>query len=145
MHTGQHVIAQHLLSKRWDLRGEIIESRDGGRSYLVLMNGGRRYLRNRRFLRPIPNPQQYPTHPPTIPDTRQTTTGYNARVHNKPYHQTQTPTRTPPRVPNPIGRPRPPMQNVTPTRIYPQRVRQQRTHYQAAIPQPKRRDRPPTR
>ena len=28
MHPGQHIIAQHLLSKRWDLSGEILENRD---------------------------------------------------------------------------------------------------------------------
>ena len=54
---GQQVIAQHLLSKSWDLRGEIIENRENGRLYLVQING-RRYLRNRRFLRPLPKPQQ---------------------------------------------------------------------------------------
>ena len=57
MRLGQQVIAQHLLSKRWDLRGEIIEIRDNGRSYLVQINS-RRYLRNYRFLRPLPKPQQ---------------------------------------------------------------------------------------
>ena len=132
MQTGQHVIAQHLLSKCWDLRGEIIESCDGGRSYLVLMNG-RRYLRNRRFLRPIPNPQQNPAHQPATPDTRYTNAEYNTGVRAQ-HHQTQTPPRTPIRAN---------VQNITPNKIYPQRVRTQRTHYQAAIPQPKRRNRPP--
>ena len=119
MQTGQHVIAQHLLSKRWDLRGEIIESRDGGRSYLVLMNG-RRYLRNRRFLRPVPKPQY---------------NEYNTGIRAQ-HHRMQTPTRTLTRAPE---------QHITPNRVYPQRIRTQRTHYQATIPQPKRRNRPPAR
>ena len=55
LHVGQPVIAQHVLTKCWDQRGTIIENRDNGRSYLVQMNG-RKYLRNRRFLRPLPKP-----------------------------------------------------------------------------------------
>ena len=35
LHIGQPVIAQHVLTKRWDQRGEIVENRDNGRSYLV--------------------------------------------------------------------------------------------------------------
>ena len=108
MHPGQQVIAQHLLSKRWDLRGEIIENRDNGRSYLVQING-RRYLRNRRFLRPrqhlVPHER-----PPVATDTRPTTRDYTVRVQDKPHHHAQTPVRTqtqafkPARIPE---RPRP--------------------------------------
>ena len=43
LHIGQPVIAQHVLTKHWDQRGEIVENRDNGRSYLVQMNG-RQYL-----------------------------------------------------------------------------------------------------
>ena len=57
LYVGQPVLAQHVLTKRWDQRGTIIENRDNGRSYLVQMNG-RRYLRNRRFLCQLP--QQLP-------------------------------------------------------------------------------------
>ena len=146
MHTGQHVIAQHLLTKRWDLRGVIIESRDGGRSYVVLMNG-RRYLRNRRFLRPIPHPQQHHA-PSAITNTWQKTTGYNTRVQNTQHNQIQKPHRTQTRTINHVkkyGGPRPHLQITTPTRVHPQRMRQQRTHYQAGIQQTRRKDRPPAR
>ena len=54
MIPGQVIIAQHMLTKQWDQRATIIESRSNGRSYLVRMNNGRQYLRNRRFLPPSP-------------------------------------------------------------------------------------------
>ena len=53
MEPGQVVIAQHMLTKRWDQRGTIIERQSNGRSYMVSINE-RRYLRNRRYLRPSP-------------------------------------------------------------------------------------------
>ena len=53
LEPGQVVIAQHMLTKRWDQRATILESRSNGRSYVVKING-RSYLRNRRFLRPSP-------------------------------------------------------------------------------------------
>jgi hypothetical protein len=133
LYVGQPVLAQHVLTKRWDQRGTIIENRDNGRSYLVQMNG-RRYLRNRRFLHPLP--QQLPVTSAEPPGD------YHARVRNQPSTsgRPRTHAMEPDRIPE---RPRPNEQDNTPTRHYPLRMRQQRTHYQAAIPQPKRRNRPP--
>ena len=149
MRVGQQVIAQHLLSKRWDLRWEIIENRDNGRSYLVQING-RQYLRNRRFLRPLPKPQQQLVSHERQPMATniQPTRDYNVRVQNQPpqhiyQHLTELKHR-PPRLDRILERPQLREQNTTPTRIYPQRIRQQQTHYLATIPQPKRRNRPPT-
>ena len=148
MRLGQQVIAQHILSKRWDLRGEITENRDNGRSYLVQING-RQYLRNRRFLRPLPKPQQQLVSHERQPMATniQPTRDYNVRVQNQPPHHIPTPVRAQtqaPRLDRILERPQLREQNTTPTRIYPRRIRQQWTHYQATIPQPKRRNRPPT-
>ena len=132
LHVGQPVIAQHVLTKHWDQRGTVVENRDNGRSYLVQMNG-RKYLRNRRFLRPLP--QQLPATSARPPGN------YHARVRN------HSPTPSRPRAhameeDGILERPRPNEQDNTPTRHYPLRTRQQRIPYQAAIPQPKRRNRP---
>ena len=138
LHIGQPVIAQHVLTKRWDQRGEIVENRDNGRSYLVQMNG-RQYLRNRCFLCPLPK-QQHARHKQRVTMGPQPPGDYNMRSQNQPFHHI-----------SPLIRPQTQAlmeqknktQNTTPTRAYPQRLRRQRTHYQAAIPQPKRRNRPP--
>ena len=57
LYPGQQVIAQHVLTRRWDQHATIIESRSNGRSYIVRIRG-KEYLRNRRFLRPYPEPYQ---------------------------------------------------------------------------------------
>ena len=139
LRVGQPVIAQHVLTKRWDQRGTITENRDNGRSYLVQMNG-RKYLRNRRFLRPVP--QQLPTTSARPPGN------YYARVRNQEFVRNQPPTPSRPRTyamekDGILKRPRPNEEDNTPTRHYPLRTRQQRIPYQAAIPQPKRRNRLP--
>ena len=140
LHVGQPVIAQHVLTKRWDQRGMITEDRDSGRSYLVQING-RKYLRNRRFLRPLP--RQSPAMNIQPPGN------YHARVRNREFVRNQPPTPSRPRTHTMedrgiTRRPQPNEQdNNTPTRHYPLRARQQRIPYQAAIPQPKRRNRPP--
>ena len=55
LEPGQAVIAQHMLTRRWDQHATILESRSNGSSYVVKING-RSYLRNRRFLWPSPGP-----------------------------------------------------------------------------------------
>ena len=107
MRVGQQVIAQHLLSKRWDLRGEIIENRDNGRSYLVQING-RQYLRNRRFLRPLPKPQQQLVSHERQPMATniQPTRDYNVRVQNQPPHHIPTPDRAQTQAPQARQNPR---------------------------------------
>ena len=139
LHVGQPVIVQHVLTKRWDQRGTIIEDRDNGRSYLVRINN-RKYLRNRRFLRPLPQQSQATnTQPPEY---------YHARNRNRESVRNQPPTHNRARADamEGEGTPRRPQlneQDNTPARHYPLRTRQQRMPYQAVIPQPKRRNRSP--
>ena len=49
--VGQPVLVQHWRTRRWDLSAVVLERRNL-RSYLVEAENGRRYLRNRIFLRP---------------------------------------------------------------------------------------------
>ena len=56
LEVGMVVIMQEPVSKRWKWKGTIVEKRSQ-RSYLIESNG-RRYLRNRRFLRPSVNQEQ---------------------------------------------------------------------------------------
>ena len=51
LNVGEKVLIQHWRTKRWDLSGTVIEQRNR-RSYLVEAENGKRYLRNRIFLRP---------------------------------------------------------------------------------------------
>ena len=51
LQVGQAVRVQHHTSKRWDQVGKI-ERVGANRSYCVYMPSGRRYWRNRKFLRP---------------------------------------------------------------------------------------------
>ena len=54
---GEKVLIQHWRTRRWDLSGVIVEKRNR-RSYLVEAENGKRYLRNRKFLRPDNLPEQ---------------------------------------------------------------------------------------
>ena len=109
---GQVVTAQHVLTRRWDQRATVLESRDNGQSYHVRING-RTYLRNRRFLCPNRQPSQT--------DTANTT---------KPPATTEAPQGA-------VVEPKKPEE---PQRSYPTRVRRQRVHYQAAKPKKSRRN-----
>ena len=51
LNVGDKVLIQHWQTKRWDLSGTVIEKRNS-RSYVVEAENGKRYLRNRVFLRP---------------------------------------------------------------------------------------------
>ena len=51
LNVGEKVLIQHWRTRHWDLSGTIIEKRNR-RSYLVEAENGKRYLRNRIFLRP---------------------------------------------------------------------------------------------
>ena len=55
MKPGDKVIAQNMLTKRWDAQGTIISRRRDGRSYWIDIDD-RRYIRNRKFLRPCTTP-----------------------------------------------------------------------------------------
>ena len=50
--VDQRVLIQHWRTKRWDLSAVVLEKRNKNRSYLVEAENGKRYLRNRKFLRP---------------------------------------------------------------------------------------------
>ena len=54
---GQQIIAQHVLTRRWDQHAVTLESRANGRSYVIRING-QSSLWNRRFLRPNQEPNQ---------------------------------------------------------------------------------------
>ena len=51
--VNQKVLVQNPISKSWDEKGIITGIRPLGRSYDVLMDSGKNFLRNRSFLRPI--------------------------------------------------------------------------------------------
>ena len=123
---------KHVLTKRWDQREEIVENRDNGRSYLVQMNG-RRFLRNRRFLRPLPKQQQHAKHKQQCMATNIQPPGdHNMRARNQPPYHIPTLIRTQTQAPRPDSipeRPWPRKQDTTPTRIYSQHIRRQRTYY----------------
>ena len=50
---GQKVLIQNPLSNVWDNKGKITSIRPNKRSYDVVFDNGKTYLRNRKFLRPI--------------------------------------------------------------------------------------------
>jgi hypothetical protein len=125
LQPGQHVIAQHLLTKRWDQQAVILESRSKGQSYVISING-RSFLRNRRFLRPNREPNQTKFMETPLP-REATSTG--------PPVIRQNVDRTSTRPRENIGKPE------EPRRTYPARERRQRTHYQAANPKPRKRNR----
>ena len=48
---GQRVLLQDRTSKAYDIPGKVVRVRPGGRSAYIEANGGKTYLRNRRFFR----------------------------------------------------------------------------------------------
>ena len=50
---NQRVLVQNPITKSWDDQGIITKVRPLGRSYEVLMDSGKMFLRNRTLLRPI--------------------------------------------------------------------------------------------
>ena len=53
--VGTLVVIQDRKTKRWSMRGTILEKKKNRNTYTVEAVSGRRYLRNRRFLRPCLN------------------------------------------------------------------------------------------
>jgi hypothetical protein len=49
--SGQQVILQNIKTKRWNIPATVLEVRGSGRSAWVATDSGRKYLRNRRFMR----------------------------------------------------------------------------------------------
>ena len=70
MEPGDKVIAQNMLTKRWDAQATIVSRRRDGRSYWVDIDD-RKFVRNRKFLRPclIPDPPDAMEPSPTKPTT----------------------------------------------------------------------------
>jgi hypothetical protein len=52
---GTKVVIQHPKSKRWTINGIVLERKSNGRSYIIETENGKRFLRNRKFLRPSLN------------------------------------------------------------------------------------------
>ena len=122
LEPGQHIIAQHVLTRRWVEHAVILESLPNGRSYVIRINGWS-YLHNRRFLSSKPN-KTNPTRP-LIP---------REAISLKPLTPREVISTTPP-IPQKIVR-----KPEEPRRTYPSREQRQRTHYQAAYPKPKKRN-----
>ena len=57
LQPGQHVITQHLKTRRWKQRAVILESRAIWQSYIIRINE-QCYLQRQRFLPPNPEPNQ---------------------------------------------------------------------------------------
>ena len=50
---GQTVLLQNPLTKAWTSQGKITGIRPNGRSYNILMDNKKEFIRNRAFMRPI--------------------------------------------------------------------------------------------
>ena len=50
---GQTVLLQNPLTKAWTSKGKITGIRPNGRSYNILMDNKKQFIRNRAFMRPI--------------------------------------------------------------------------------------------
>ena len=50
---GQRVLLQHPLTKSWDSKGRVTGMRPNGRSYDILLDSGKSFIRNRAYMRPI--------------------------------------------------------------------------------------------
>ena len=70
---NQKVLVQNPITKSWDDQGIITKVRPLGRSYEVLMDSGKMFLRNRTLLRPITinNNLEDPTPPSTANPSQQ--------------------------------------------------------------------------
>ena len=58
LQVGQRVRIQDHVSKLWDRTGTIVEADQDKRTYHILLQSGRLFIRNRRFLRPIKSAQK---------------------------------------------------------------------------------------
>ena len=76
--VNQKVLVQNPISKSWDETGTISSIRPLGRSYDVLMDSGKTFLRNRSFLRPIFDATVATPDVPQPPTLRR-----SARISNK--------------------------------------------------------------
>ena len=62
LQCGAHVVIQDPVSKRWNRRGTVVEAMKN-RDYLIKLDGGRTFRRNRRFIR-----RRHPVLPPSQQD-----------------------------------------------------------------------------
>ena len=82
----QKVLVQNPISKSWDEKGTITGIRSLGRSYDVLMDSGKTFLRNHSFLRPIHQTRTEDNSVPTATpsdDQKPTKPRRSARLSNK--------------------------------------------------------------
>jgi hypothetical protein len=56
LQKDQQVLLQSIKTKHWNIPATIVEVRDSGRSAWVKTSSGRKYFRNRRFMRTPPDP-----------------------------------------------------------------------------------------
>ena len=63
---NQKVMVQNPISKSWDEKGIITGIRRKRRSYDVLLDSGKTFIRNRTFLRPIHSSTKH-----QLPDTKE--------------------------------------------------------------------------
>ena len=68
LHVNQRILVQHPITKKWENKGKITGIRSKGRSYEILLDSGKKYIRNRAFLRPISEFQQPNTEVPITPE-----------------------------------------------------------------------------
>ena len=86
LYVNQKVLVQNPISKSWDEKGVITGVRPLRRSYDVLMDSGKSFLRNRAFLCPIHGATVDQTHDPTVAppdDQKPTKLRRSPRLSNK--------------------------------------------------------------
>ena len=55
LQVDQRILLQDPISKKWECKGKITGIRSNGRSYNIILDSGKKFVRNRAFLRPIQN------------------------------------------------------------------------------------------
>ena len=53
LQVNQRILLQDPISKKWENKGKVTGIRSNGRSYEIILDSGRKFIRNRSFLRPI--------------------------------------------------------------------------------------------
>ena len=71
LQLNQRILLQDPISKKWDCKGKITGVRSKGRSYEIILDSGKKFIRNRAFLRPIDENQQQTDTTNKIPDDLQ--------------------------------------------------------------------------
>ena len=53
LQVNQRILLQDPISKKWENKGKVTGIRSNGRSYEIILDSGKKFIRNRSFLRPI--------------------------------------------------------------------------------------------